>query len=106
MLSNKFFVIILLAAVLFIGGCKTGLLGDGAGPTIQQPQAPAPVVVDGVRTSYADVVEKTSPAVVRIEAEHKTKAQPPQLPLGNDDFFRQFQLPQQQRPQIERGLGS
>jgi Do/DeqQ family serine protease len=106
MLSNKFFVIILLAAVLFIGGCKTGLLGDGAGPTIQQPQAPAPVVIDGVRTSYADVVEKTSPAVVRIEAEHKTKAQSPQLPLGNDDFFRQFQLPQQQRPQIERGLGS
>jgi Do/DeqQ family serine protease len=107
MLNNKFFVIILLAAVLFIGGCKTGLLGGGEAPSVPQPQSPpAPVSVDGVRTSYADVVEKTSPAVVRIEAEHKTKAQSPQFPFGNDDFFRQFQMPQQQRPQIERGLGS
>ncbi|HTK39090.1 MAG TPA: DegQ family serine endoprotease [Pyrinomonadaceae bacterium] len=104
MLSNKFFVIILLAAVLFIGGCKTGLLGGGETPTVPQPQAPAPVSVDGVRTSYADVVEKTSPAVVRIDAEHKTNAQSPQFPLGNDDMFKQFQMPQ--RPQIERGVGS
>lgn len=66
-----------------------------------------PVVVDGMRTSYADVVEKTSPAVVRIEAEHKEKTQPQgQLP-GSDDFFKQFQTPRQnQRPQVERGLGS
>ena len=108
MLSKKFFVIILLAAVLFIGGCKTGLFGGGQAPAEQQPQAPpAPVSVDGIRTSYADVVEKTSPAVVRIEAEHKVTMQSPQSPFGNDDFFRQFQLPQQrQRQQIERGLGS
>jgi Do/DeqQ family serine protease len=76
-----------------------------------QPQAPVtPVVVDGVRTSYADVVEKTSPAVVRIEAIQKqrgnSQTQMPQFP-GGDDFFRQFQLPQQnQRPQIQRGAGS
>jgi Do/DeqQ family serine protease len=107
MLSNKFFVIILLAAVLFIGGCKTGLFGGGQAPAEQPQTPPAPVSVDGVRTSYADVVEKTSPAVVRIEAEHKVKVQSPQSPFGNDDFFRQFQMPQQQqRQQIERGLGS
>ena len=55
------------------------------------------------------MVEKTSPAVVRIQADHKSKAQPNQFPFGNDDFFRQFQqqMPRQnQRPQIERGLGS
>ena len=60
-----------------------------------------------MRTSYADVVEKTSPAVVRIEADHKEKAQPQTQFPGGDDFFKQFQMPQQnQRPQIERGLGS
>jgi periplasmic serine protease, Do/DeqQ family len=108
MLNNRLFVIILLSMVLLAAGCKTGLLGGGDVPAVQPPQAPpAPVSVDGVRTSYADVVEKTSPAVVRIEAEHKTKPQTQQFPFGGDDFFRQFQGPQQnQRPQIERGLGS
>jgi serine protease Do len=58
-----------------------------------------------MRTSYADIVDKTSPAVVRIEADHKTKGGSQiQTP---DDMFHQFNLPQmQQRPQIERGLGS
>jgi Do/DeqQ family serine protease len=57
------------------------------------------------------VVEKTSGAVVRIEAEHKEKAgAAQQLPFG-DELFRQFGIPNpgpnpNQRPQIERGLGS
>lgn len=45
--------------------------------------------------------------MVNISAERK--AQPQQYPFGGDDFFRQFQIPvprQNQRPQIERGLGS
>jgi len=60
-----------------------------------------------MRTSYADVVAKTSPAVVRIQAEHKQKApERGQFP-GTDDFFRQFPMPRQnQRPQIEQGVGS
>ncbi|MEW6360882.1 MAG: DegQ family serine endoprotease [Acidobacteriota bacterium] len=67
---------------------------------------PAPVVVNGIRTSYADVVEKTLPAVVRIEAEHKNKPQSSasQSPFPFDDLFRQ--APEMQRPPIERGLGS
>ncbi|MFN3417973.1 MAG: DegQ family serine endoprotease [Pyrinomonadaceae bacterium] len=67
---------------------------------------PAPVVVNGIRTSYADVVEKTLPAVVRIEAEHKNKPQSSasQSPFPFDDLFRQ--VPEMQRPPIERGLGS
>lgn len=107
---KKVFVISLLATVSMIAGCKTGLLGGADAPVAAQPQAPpAPVVVEGMRTSYADVVDKTSPAVVRIEADHKEKAGPKvQFPGGGgDDFFKQFQMPQQkQRPQIERGLGS
>ena len=104
---KNFFVVALIVLVSFVSGCKTGLLGGVEAPPAQ-PQAPAaPIVVDGMRTSYADVVEKTSPAVVRIEADHKeTKTVNPQFP-GGDDFFRQFQMPKQnQRPQIERGLGS
>jgi Do/DeqQ family serine protease len=65
-----------------------------------------------MRTSYADVVDKTSPAVVRIEADHKAKPQAQQQAPFGDDFFRQFGLPSPQQPKaqgpppVERGLGS
>ncbi len=95
-------------AAAMLSGCKTDLLGGGS-PAPVQPQVPAaPVVVEGMRTSYADIVERTSPAVVRIVAEIKEKpASQTQFP-GGDDFFRQFQMPQQpnRRPQVERGVGS
>lgn len=108
MLSKKFLAMALLVSAGVFSGCRTGLLGgDEAPPAPVQPApAPAPVSIDGVRTSYADVVEKTSPAVVRIEAEHKNRASQGS-PFSDDDFFRQFQLPRQNPgPQIERGLGS
>ncbi|MCD9187493.1 MAG: DegQ family serine endoprotease [Pyrinomonadaceae bacterium] len=103
-----FSVLLILGSLAVFSGCKSNLL-TGEQTTIQPPPpAPsAPIVVDGVRTSYADVVEKTSPAVVRIESQIKTQAQQQQLPFNDDDFFRQFQTPRQnQRPQVERGLGS
>jgi serine protease Do len=106
---------IIITAVAF-SGCRTNLFSGDNVPveTAQnQPVAPpAPIVVDGVRTSYADVVEKTSAAVVRIESQIKTSVsqrQEQQFPFGDDDFFRQFQSPrgnQQQRSPTERGLGS
>ncbi len=101
----------LVISTVAISGCKTGLLGGTEVPAASQPMAPAAqIVVDGTRTSYADVVEKTSPAVVRIEASQKQKPQVTvpqgQFP-GGEDLLRQFQLPQQnRRPQIERGVGS
>ena len=83
--------ILLAAAMLSVGlgaGCRTGLLGGDEMPPPAQPAAPpAPVVVDGVRTSYADVVEKSSPAVVRIEAEQKGRSQSQtqfQMTFGDD----------------------
>jgi serine protease Do len=102
---SKVSAVALIAAAAALSGC--GLFGRGDIPVAAQPQAPAaPLVVDGMRTSYADIVDKTSPAVVRIEADHKAKATGPQV-QAPDDFFKQFQMPQQnQRPQIERGLGS
>jgi Do/DeqQ family serine protease len=105
---NKSLLVLSIAGSLALSGCTSGFLSPQA-PAAAQPQqaAPAaPLVVDGTRTSYADVVERTSPAVVRIEAEHKqSKASVQQSPP--DDFFRQFQIPQQnRRPQLERGVGS
>ncbi len=107
---NKLIVVSLIAVASLISGCKTDLLSsDDAPVAAQAPKQAAPVVVEGMRTSYADIVEKTSPAVVRITAEHKEKASPvQQFPFG-DDMLRQFGMPapnQNQRPQIERGLGS
>ena len=103
--------ILLTAAIMSVSlgaGCRTGLLGgDEVAPPAQPAAPPAPVVVDGVRTSYADIVEKTSPAVVRIEAEQKGRSQSQtqfQMPFG-DDLFRQGPE-QQQRPRLERGVGS
>ena len=111
MFGRNILVASLFLAVALGGACRTGLFGDDI-PAATEPAAPpAPLVVDGVRTSYADVVERTSPAVVRIEAESKTRRQQPTQfnPFGEDDFFRQFPMPrgnQQQPPRIERGMGS
>lgn len=104
---KKIVIISALAISTVTAGCNTGLLNGTETPATNQPQAPsAPLVVDGVRTSYADVVERTSPAVVRIEAEQKQRSRATSQGPA-DDFFRQFQMPQQERrPQIERGVGS
>ena len=72
--NHTFLSLLLIVTLLSAAGCKSGFLGEQTltPPTAnsQTPSAPpAPLVVDGTRTSYADVVEKTSPAVVRIESE-------------------------------------
>ena len=51
---------------------------------------PTPVVVDGVRTSYADLVEKTTPAVVQITAYIKKDASTQTDLLFNDFFPRRM----------------
>jgi serine protease Do len=110
MFRSKFLFAFLIIAISLAASCKTGLLSSGEVPPPQTQPPVQPLVVDGIRTSYADVVDKSSPAVVRIEAEHKEKATQLQSPFP-DDMFRQFGIPspnqgQNQRPQIERGLGS
>jgi Do/DeqQ family serine protease len=113
----KFGSSLLILSLLLISGCKYGQFGEQTASTAetqaQQPIAPpAPVVVDGVRTSYADVVQKTSPAVVRIEADIKARQESPQQqrqqqsPL--EEFFNFPQQPQNrgQQPPTQRGLGS
>lgn len=93
----------MLIAAAFASGCRTGLFGTDVPASPSESPAPAaPVVVEGIRTSYADVVEKTSPAVVRILSEGRKQQALEQSP--EDDFFRRFQGPQ--RPQLQRGVGS
>jgi S1-C subfamily serine protease len=102
MLRSISFFVILAVVTAIAGGCRTGLFGRDDIPAAEPAAPPAPLVVDGVRTSYADVVEKTSPAVVRIEAESKSKRseQQPQInPFGDDDFFR-MPSPRQQQPRM------
>jgi len=101
---------LIIISLVILGGCKSGFLNSDniANSQNQQPTQQAPVVVDGVRTSYADIVQKSSPAVVRIAAERKSQSSPQgQFPFG--DLFRDFfpGMPQQQqRPRTERGVGS
>src|SRR4051812_48712811 len=109
MLIKKYSAVALIGAVAFFSGCKTNLLGGAEAPAPAQPAAPpAPIVVNGVRTSYADVVEKTSSAVVRIESDKKSRASQADSEGGApDDLFRQFNIPRQAPgPRLERGLGS
>ncbi len=110
MVSKKFSittVILVFTAAFAAAGCKTGIFGSDAAPAPAEPLAPPPVVVEGIRTSYADVVEKSSPAVVRIVIEGKTKPAATETSPFGDDFFKRFQGPRgPQRPQLQRGLGS
>ncbi len=102
-------LILLIASFSTFLGCRTGILGnDEVKPVAEQPTAPAPLVVDGFRTSYADVVDKTSPAVVQIEARQQARQTvDPRGQAPGEDLLRQFGFPApNQRPQIERGVGS
>ena len=66
--------------------------------------------VASLSNSFADVIEKASPAVVHIDSARIIKAseQQKENPFGADPLFRQFFGGQQQRPrdQREAGIGS
>jgi serine protease Do len=71
------------------------------------PSTPPPTTSTGVRTSFAEVVDRVSPAVVTIRTESRVRA-PQQFPFMDDPFFRRFfgdRLPQPPE-QLQRGLGS
>ena len=63
--------------------------------------------------SYADIVDRVSPAVVTIRSARRVRA-PQQFPFGDDPWFRQFfgnpsprnNNPRQDRGQMQRALGS
>jgi serine protease Do len=92
--------ILLVAAAGIATGCAYFSQRAEDRPVAQLTPS-TPLVIDGTRASYADVVERTSPAVVRIEASARARRQ---ASPSMEDFFG---LPRgQQRPQVERGVGS
>ena len=105
MLDRKLLVVLLIGLVAGFAGCKSSFFGGQEAPA-PAPPPPAPVSVAGIRTSYADIVEKTAPAVVRIDAEIKTRTQAMQFPFGDDLFGGSPLQPGQPRQQLERGIGS
>ena len=112
---SKFYLVFSLIplTIFSAASCKSSYFQAQApvaqSPQIQPQSAPPPVLADGSRTSYADIVDRVAPAVVKVSIEHKiTGGERQASPLDND-FFRNFPgFPQnrQQRPQIERGVGS
>jgi serine protease Do len=109
---NKLFLIFSFVTLSFLTltGCKSNIAEQAPdAPTQIQPQAPpAPIVGDGSRTSYADIVDRVAPAVVMVNVEQRAKpSQQRETPFLDNPLFRDLipQQPQQpQRPQ--RGIGS
>lgn len=105
----KFAGLILVISLLIFTACNTLQSKEGEKPTTKpstETQKPAaPIVVDGVRTSYADIVEKTTPAVVQITAVNTTgKSKKANSRPSLEDLFRDRNQEQQSRPR--RGFGS
>lgn len=98
---------LLLSVSAALAGCGTSWFGNRgtANETNSGTEAPAlPVVVDGVRTSYADVVSKTTPAVVQITAFSRGGAGDRTSGIPFDDLIPQDIPRGEQRP--SRGFGS
>lgn len=95
-------LLLLLIIHVSLSGCSRRETVDLPAPPVE----PATTTV-GLRTSYAEVVNRVSPAVVTIRTKARTQA-PRQFPFMDDPFFRRFfgdRLPQQPE-QRQRGLGS
>ena len=90
-------------SLAFVSSCSFGGLRTESDAVKTESTPLPPVVVDGIRTSYADIVDRVASAVVKVNVESRAKAPQASSPL--EDFFKGFPQ-QQQRPQIERGLGS
>ena len=95
-------LVLFLMIPISLGGCSRREAVD-----LPPPPAEPATTTTGVRTSYAEVVNRVSAAVVTIRTKARVYA-PRQFPFMDDPFFRRFfgdRLPQQPE-QRERGLGS
>lgn len=107
MSKNLYLIVSILISAIFLNACQTATLQSDSSqaPTESGSQPIQPVLADGSRASYADIVDKVAPAVVNVNVEQKV-TKPQRNPL--EDFFRGPQQSPQgnQTPQIERGVGS
>ena len=92
----------LLIALISVSGC-----GREETVKLPPPAAPSPTTSAALRTSYAEVVNRVSAAVVTLRTESRARA-PRQFPFMDDPFFRRF-FGEPLTPAPERrvrGLGS
>ena len=104
-----------VAATMAVVAVLVGGAGWWAGSASAAPESPRPAVpaasteeVPAARvpvTSYADAVARVAPAVVTVRVEKK--AEPTEMQLPDDPFFRQFfgRVTPDRMPK-QRGLGS
>jgi Do/DeqQ family serine protease len=109
--NSVFRAVILLVLGVFIGGLlglHVGGMGQGgAAPLAESAPAVAQPVVSGPQT-LADMVERVSPAVVKVEAKVKVNGSSAN-PFLNDPFFREFfggRYSLEPQPLYETGIGS
>jgi serine protease Do len=107
--SSLLSITIIFSIVILLNGCQTKSLQEPNTPVSSdsRPIAPPPVLSDGSRTSYADIVDRVAPAVVKVNVEVKAKSS--QKTSSLEDFFKgvpQPAPPTEPRSQIERGIGS
>lgn len=112
-ISKKLFLVSLIIITLILSGCQTSWFSDIQSKKVEQSKIaapPQPVVVDGLRTSYADLVERTSPAVVQISV--SKKAGETRRPTSLEELFKDSPLQQppgqQSQPEqrVVQGFGS
>ena len=108
--------VFLFLSMLFIGFAvphkAQSLSGQNQSPAVESNSVSSSEANSSlaVRTSYADIVEKVTPAVVTVRAERKNTTQTPETPFMDTPLLREFfgrQLPQmRQTARVERGMGS
>jgi serine protease Do len=91
----------------FAGGRAT-LGASGAVPAADAAAQATPITLPQTSVaSYSAVVDRVAPAVVTVRVQKKADAQQLAIPDQLRDFFGPgFQVPRQQRPRRESGLGS
>lgn len=100
--SKKLMLPVVLLLLLSLGAC-----GRDETPKLPTPPVETNTTSAGVRASFAEVVNRVSPAVVTIRTESRSRS-PRQFPFMDDPFFRRFfgdRLPTVPE-QRQRGLGS
>jgi serine protease Do len=97
-----------LVAVILLASCNRPFSHSTSSGSEPRQLPSGNVSVNGPILSYADVVDKVTPAVVTIHASRRVRA-PQQFPFFNDPFFRQFfgngGVPRGET-QVQRALGS
>src|SRR5688572_22348127 len=92
----------ILIALISVSGC-----GTEEKINLPPPATAPPATSAALRTSYAEIVNRVSAAVVTIRTESRARA-PRQFPFMDDPFFRRFfgepSMPSPEQP--IRGLGS